>query len=186
MFDELIRRWWIVAARGVVALAFGMSAFLAPERTLALLVSLFGLFAFADGIFTMGAGLSVSWLSLFLEGVVGMSVGLLTWFSPKAVELWFVYLIVAWAFVTGVLELAGALRLRKIVDGPMVKGEWLLGVSGALSLVFGALMSMRPEPEAAAFIWIIGGYAIVSGALLLALALNIRTWHPMLPPDATA
>ena len=184
MFDQLIRRWWIVAARGVVALAFGVAAFLAPERTLALLVSLFGLFAFADGIFTIGAGLSVSWLSLFLEGVVGMAVGLLTWLSPTFAQFWFVYLIVAWAFVTGALELAGAFRLRQMVDGPMVKGEWLLGVSGALSFVFGALMAMRPEPDAAGFIWIIGGYAIVSGALLLALALNIRTWHPLLPPEA--
>ena len=185
MFDQLIRRWWIVATRGIVALAFGMAAFLAPERTLALLVSLFGLFAFADGIFTMGAGLSVSWLSLFLEGVAGIAVGLLTWLSPATAQFWFVYLIVAWAFVTGALELTGALGLRKMVNGPMVKGEWLLGVSGVLSLVFGALMSMRPEPDAAAFIWIIGGYAIVSGALLLALALNIRTWHPLLPLEIT-
>jgi uncharacterized membrane protein HdeD (DUF308 family) len=186
MFDQLIARWWIVASRGIVAVAFGVTAFLAPEATLAFLVSLFGLFALADGIFTIGAGLSVNWLSLFMEGVVGGAVGLLTLFYPAAAQLWFVYLIMAWAFVTGALELAGAFALRQTVKGPMVKGEWLLGASGVLSLVFGTLVAARPDADPAAFMWTIGGYAILSGALLLALAVNIRSWPRLLPPGATA
>ena len=59
MFDELVRRWWIVAARGVVSVLFGVAAFVAPEATLTWLVKLFGLFALADGLFTMGAGLEI-------------------------------------------------------------------------------------------------------------------------------
>jgi uncharacterized membrane protein HdeD (DUF308 family) len=186
MFDELIRRWWIVAARGTVAVLFGVAAFVAPEKTLALLVSLFGLFALADGIFTMGAGLSLSWLSLFLEGVVGGAVGLLTIFYPAAAQLWFIYLIVAWAFVTGALEILGALRLRHVVNGPMIRGEWLLGVSGVLSLAFGGLVSAQSEAGPEALIWIIGAYAVASGGLLLALGFNIRHWRPTLPTAATA
>jgi uncharacterized membrane protein HdeD (DUF308 family) len=92
MFDELIRRWWIVAARGIVAVAFGIATFLAPEQTLVMLVSLFGVFAL-------------------------------------------------------------------------------------LSLLFGGLVAVQSDASGAPFEWIIGGYAIVSGALLLALALNIRTWR---------
>jgi uncharacterized membrane protein HdeD (DUF308 family) len=86
------------------------------------------------------------------------------------------YLIVAWAFVTGVLELAAAYGLRKSVNGPFARGEWLLGVSGVLSLVFGSVVAGGPSPEVARFMWTIGGYAVLSGALLLALAFNIRTW----------
>ena len=67
MFNELVQRWWLVAARGAVSVAFGIGALLAPDRTMSLLLSLFGLFALADGAFTMGAGLAVSWLSLFLK-----------------------------------------------------------------------------------------------------------------------
>ncbi len=44
MFDQLIRRWWIVAARGLVAVAFGVAALLNPENTRAFLVTFFGLF----------------------------------------------------------------------------------------------------------------------------------------------
>ena len=181
MFDELIRRWWIVAARGVVAVAFGVAAFLAPQRALAFLVSFFAMFAAADGLFTMGAGLSLNWLSLFLQGVAGGAVGLLTFFYPPAAQAGFVYLVVAWAFATGGLEVMGALRLRQVVNGPMVKGEWLLGASGVLSLLFGALVAVQSDGGGAALAWVIGGYAIVSGALLLALALNIRTWQPSVP-----
>jgi uncharacterized membrane protein HdeD (DUF308 family) len=176
MFDQLINRWWIVAARGIVAVAFGVMAFVSPDRTLTFLVSLFGIFALADGIFTIGAGLATNWLTLFLEGVVGGAIGLLTVLFPAAAQLWFASLIVAWAFVTGALELAGAYSLRKSVKGPLVRGEWLLAASGVLSLVFGAAVSAATSAEVARFMWTVGGYAVLSGALLLALALNIRTW----------
>jgi uncharacterized membrane protein HdeD (DUF308 family) len=186
MFDELIRRWWIVAARGLVAVAFGVAAFFAPQTALAFLVSFFAVFAAADGLFTMGAGLSLNWLSLFLEGVAGGAVGLFTFFYPPVAQTAFAYLIVAWAFVTGGLELIGALRLRKVVNGPMVRGEWLLGASGVLSLLFGGLVAAQSDASGTTLAWVIGGYALVSGALLLALALNIRTWRPGVPAQAAA
>lgn len=186
MFDELVHRWWIVALRGVVAVVFGVAAFLAPRETMALLVLLFGAFAFADGVFTVGAGLSVNWLSLFLEGVVGMVVGLVTWLVPGVREFWFVDLIAAWAVLTGALELAGAYRLRRLVKGPMIKGEWLLGASGVISLVLGGLLFTGPDPAGLAFISVLGGYAVISGVLLLALGLNIRTWPHVVPPALPA
>jgi uncharacterized membrane protein HdeD (DUF308 family) len=177
MYDELARRWWVVGARGLVAVVFGIAAFAAPEKTLAFLVSLFGLFALADGVFTMGAGLSVNWLSLFLEGVVGGAVGLLTYFFPAVTTMWFIELIATWALVTGALELLGAFRLRKEAKGPQVRGEWLLAVSGGLSVLFGALLAVRSEPAAPALIWLLGAYALASGALLLALAFNVKNWN---------
>ena len=176
MFEQLINRWWIVAGRGIVAVAFGVMALLAPDKTLAFLVSLFGIFALADGVFTIGAGLASNWFTLFLEGVVGGAVGLLTFFFPVAATLWFVYLIAAWAFVTGALALTGAYSLRQSVNGPFVKGEWLLGVTGLLSLVFGVVVAMQSGTDVAPFMWTLGTYALLSGALLVALALNIRTW----------
>jgi uncharacterized membrane protein HdeD (DUF308 family) len=176
MFDQLISRWWIVAARGVVAAIFGLMALLAPDKTLTFLLSLFGLFALADGIFTIGAGLASNWLTLFLEGVVGCAVGLLTVFFPAAARLWFVQLITAWAFVTGALELVGAFSLRRSVNGPLIKGEWLLGGSGLLSIVFGGVIALQSTSGIEPFMWTLGGYALLSGGLLVALAFNIRTW----------
>jgi uncharacterized membrane protein HdeD (DUF308 family) len=176
MFDQLINRWWIIGARGCVAVAFGIAAFLAPDRTLTYLVSLFGLFALAEAIFTIGAGLATNWLSLFLEGIVGGAIGFLTLFFPSAAHMWFAYFIVAWALVTGALELSGAYTLRAAVKGSLVQGEWLLAAGGAISLVFAGIVAAQATTEVVTFMWTIGGYALLSGALLVALAFNIRTW----------
>ena len=176
MFDQLINRWWIIGARGVVAVAFGIAAFLAPNRTLTYLVSLFGLFALADAIFTVGAGLATNWLSLFLEGIVGGAIGFLTLFFPEAAHMWFAYFIVAWALVTGALELSGAYTLRAAAKGPLVKGEWLLAAGGGISILFGGIVAAQATTEVVTFMWTIASYALVSGALLVALAFNIRTW----------
>lgn len=176
MFDQLINRWWIVAARGIVAVVFGLAALAVPEQTLFVLVSLFGMFALADGFFTLGAGLSAGWLFLFLEGVLGGSIGLLTLFYRATSQAFLVELIVAWAFVTGVLELEGAFALGRRVSRTILKGEWLLAGSGVLSLAFGVLLAIQSDAGSVALMWTIGGYAIMSGVLLVALALNIRRW----------
>jgi uncharacterized membrane protein HdeD (DUF308 family) len=181
MFDQLISRWWIIATRGVVAVAFGVAAVLAPEKALMWLVSLFGIFAIADGIFTMGAGLSLNWLSLFLQGVVGGAVGILTFAYPPAAHVLFGILVVAWAVATGTLEVAGAVRLRQIVKDRLVTGEWLLAASGLLTLLFAAVFAVQTDARAATFTLLLGGYAIASGVLLLSLGLNIRSWRGLLP-----
>jgi uncharacterized membrane protein HdeD (DUF308 family) len=177
MFDDLVSRWWIVALRGMVAIAFGVAAFLAPDKTLVVLVSMFGVFALADAFFTIGAGLAANWLLLFLDGIFGGIVGFLTLFYAPAAQASFVAaMIIAWAFVTGGLEVSGAMGLRRVINRAIERGEWLLGASGVLTLAFGVMMTMSPLTSATMFPWTIGGYAIVSGLLLVALAVNIRHW----------
>jgi uncharacterized membrane protein HdeD (DUF308 family) len=189
MFDELVRRWWLVALRGIVSVAFGIAAFAAPDRTMSLLLSLFGLFALADGIFTMGAGLAVNWLSLFLEGFVGAAIGLLTLFFPGVTELWLVPLIATYAIVTGGLGLAGAMSLKPKARGAMVEGDRILAASGVLSLLFGvgywAVME-TVTMSTAAQILLLGSFALGSGVLLLAFAVNVRGWRAVLGSPAAA
>ena len=180
MFDQLISRWWIVAVRGMLAVGFGVAAVLAPERALVLMVSLFGILALADGMFTMGAGLALNWLTLFLEGLIGAEIGVMTLLSPAAAELGFTYLVVAWAIITGVMELRGAYSLRALMNRAVVRGEWLLAASGVVSLVFGVALAAGSQAAVVPFMWMIGGFATLSGMLLTALALNIRTWPRML------
>jgi uncharacterized membrane protein HdeD (DUF308 family) len=80
--------------------------------------------------------------------------------------------------MTGALELLGAYNLRQILKGSRVRGDWLLAVSGDLSIAFGALVAIQTSASPS-FMVIVGGYALFSGALLLALSLNIRTWPRM-------
>jgi uncharacterized membrane protein HdeD (DUF308 family) len=66
--------------------------------------------------------------------------------------------------------------LRRVINRAIERGEWLLGASGVLTLAFGVMMTMSLLTSATMFPWTIGGYAIVSGLLLVALAVNIRHW----------
>lgn len=187
MFDELVRRWWIVAARGAVSVLFGIAALVAPDQTLAWLLKLFGLFALADGLFTMGAGLAVSWLSLFLEGFIGIAVGLVTLFAPASfVEYWLIVNIGGYAALTGALELAGALRLKSQARGAMVQGDWLLGLNGAISLVFGIFLLFNSAMNPGTMVMLLGAFALVSGILLLAFAFNVKGWRNVLGSPAVA
>lgn len=92
---------------------------------------------------------------------------------PGITALVLLYVIAAWALVTGVLEIAAAIRLRKAI-----KGEWLLALSGILSVALGVMLVLWPIPGALAVVIWIGAYAFVVGALLLALGLRLRSLRP--------
>jgi uncharacterized membrane protein HdeD (DUF308 family) len=144
------------------------------ETTL-VLVSWFGVLALADGVFTAGAGLAIGWLLLFLDGIIGLGVGLFTLLNPTAATLWFVPLVMTWAVVTGLLEVVGLFGLRRRTANPAVRlGEWVLGASAIVALLFGGLLALGPAVELE--VATMAGYAMVSGALLLLLAIEIRKW----------
>ncbi len=176
MLDYLINRWWILAIRGAVAVLFGFSAFFAPQLTLKYLVSLFGIFALADGFFTMGAGAALNWLTLFSEGFIGAAIAVLVFVMPDTARLMIVYFIVAWALVTGALELAGVWGLHRSISRAIQRGEWLLGAEGLLTIGLGVLCAVLATSTVSMFMRTVGVYAVVSGVLFVALAFNVRTW----------
>jgi uncharacterized membrane protein HdeD (DUF308 family) len=73
------------------------------------------------------------------------------------------------ALVTGIFEIIGAIRLRKEIDD-----EWMLILSGILSVLFGLGVMILPGAGALALIWVIAIYAIIFGLLMIALALRLR------------
>src|SRR5215469_5966058 len=174
MVNLLARRWWLIALRGVAAIVFGILALLWPGITLATLIILFGAYAFVDGIFAvihaLGGGDETEsvWL-LLLEGLLGIGVGLITFFEPGLTAVALLFYIAAWNLATGVLEIAGALRLRK-----QVRGEFWLLLGGLCSIVFAVILMARPAAGALALIWVIGLYALLFGFSLLALGFRLR------------
>ena len=176
----LARNWGAIAIRGVAAIIFGLLTFLMPGLTLAALVLLFGAYALVDGVFSIIAAVrrrasDLPWWALLLEGVVGIAAGIVTFALPGLTAVTLIYVIAAWAILTGVLEVAAAVRLRR-----QLSGEWRLVLSGVLSIVFGVLMMVAPGAGALAMMLWIGAYAIVFGVLLLALAFRLRRAHVQL------
>jgi len=174
--DTLMRNWWVVLLRGLAGIFFGIATFFAPAISLAALVLLFGAYALVDGVLTLISALrnratNERWWVLLLEGLTGVIAGVLTFIWPGITALALLYLIAAWALVTGALEIAAAIRLRKVIDH-----EWLLVLSGIASIVLGVLLAMFPGPGALALVLWIGAYALVFGVLLVALGFKLRSW----------
>ena len=171
--DSLTRNWWAVALRGLAGILFGIITFVSPGISLAALVLLFGAYAFADGVLSIVSAVrrrgADRWWLLLLQGVVGIGAGVVTLLWPGITAIALLVVIAAWALVGGVLQVAAAIRLRKVITG-----EWLLALSGVLSIALGVLLVVFPGPGALALVIWIGAYAFVFGILLLVLGSKLR------------
>jgi uncharacterized membrane protein HdeD (DUF308 family) len=132
-------------------------------------------YVLVDGIFILAAiatgaqGTQQRREMLLLEGIASITAGVLTFVWPGITALALLYLIAAWALITGVLEVATAIRLRRAI-----RNEWLLGLSGVLSVLLAIVLVLMPGAGALAITWLIGWYAVLFGVLLLARAWRVR------------
>jgi uncharacterized membrane protein HdeD (DUF308 family) len=182
--DTLTRNWWVMLIRGVAGVLFGIATFFAPGVSLAVLVLLFGAYALVDGVLAVISavrrrGVSDRWWMLLLEGLVGIAAGIVTLVWPGITALALLYVIAAWALLTGAFEIAAAIRLRKIITG-----EWLLVLSGVASIGLGILLMIFPGPGALVMVLWIGAYVFVFGILLIALSLRLRSLDRSRTPHA--
>jgi uncharacterized membrane protein HdeD (DUF308 family) len=174
MFAKLFRNWWMLAIRGVFAIGFGLLALISPQPTIIALILLFGAFALTDGTLAVITGIAARkflerWWIVLLEGITGIVIGLLTFFWPDITALALLYLIAAWAIVTGIFEIMTAIQLRRVISG-----EWLIILGGLLSTLVGLLLFVFPGAGAVTIMWLIGMYAIVAGIMELFFAFHLR------------
>jgi uncharacterized membrane protein HdeD (DUF308 family) len=170
---SLARFWWVLLLRGVLAILFGVMVIIWPILWWALVVASFAAYALLDGAFAIaaaltGRGAGHGW-ALLLEGMIGITAGVLTLFWPVVTGLALLWFIAAWAIATGVFEVVAAIRLRK-----EIAGEWLLALSGILSVLFGVALFILPAEGALALAWLIAAYALTFGVLMVALAFRLR------------
>jgi uncharacterized membrane protein HdeD (DUF308 family) len=165
--------WRWIVLRAVVAVLFGIATLVWPGITLTVLVLFWGAFVLVDGIaalmaaITGGAEQNRGWWALY--GLAGIGAGIATFVWPAITALVLLVIIAAWAFVTGVLEIAVAIRFREEIGN-----EWTLGILGALSIAVAVLLLVAPVAGALAITWAIGWFAILFGSLLFTLALEAR------------
>ena len=174
ILEDLSNHWWVILLRGIVSVMFAVLAFALPGATLLALVFVWGAYAIVDGAFALYLVIPASrqgrrWWPYLLEGVVGIVAGVLGFVWPAITAVALLVLIAAWAFLTGVFEIVAAIDLRK-----QIRHEFLLGLSGVLSILFGVLVALQPDAGALAVVWLIGVYALVFGVTLIALAFRVR------------
>jgi uncharacterized membrane protein HdeD (DUF308 family) len=181
LLHALARNWWLVLLRGICAIVVGLLAFIWPGATLLALVMLYGAFAIADGILALGAAVSGDtptprwWLAVV--GVLGVVAGLIAFLWPGLTATVLQVFIAAWAITTGVMQMVGAFMLRKEIDD-----EWYLIAAGALWVVFGLVLVLKPAVGVIALLYTIGSFAIIYGALLISFALRLRSHSHAVAP----
>ncbi|WP_296228008.1 HdeD family acid-resistance protein [Ralstonia sp. UBA689] len=176
MLHTLSKLWWVLALRGLCALAIGIGAFVVPAATLAALILVFGAYALVEGcllLATSFGGLRKGqdrW-PLLLQGLLGVAVGVLTLFNPAVTALGLLLYIAAWLLAQGVLQIVVAVRLREELSG-----EWWLILGGIASVLLAGWLLWRPEAGVLAVLWWIGAWAIVWGIALICVAFRVRKW----------
>lgn len=179
MNDTLLRNWWLLAVRGAIAIVFGVLAIAWPALTLLTLTALFAAFALLGGAVWIFAAIRYRsddrhWWMLMLLGVVSLAVGVLATFNPAITLLTLILLMGANAVVSGVIDIVVAIRVRKVM-----RGEWMLLLSGVVSIVFGLIVLLFPLGAGALMLaTMIGGvcdlYRSVAGGVVRARA-NLGT-----------
>jgi uncharacterized membrane protein HdeD (DUF308 family) len=178
MLALMARNWWVIAIRGIAAIAFGVLTFVWPAITLLGMVYLFGAYALVDGVSsiigavrgepgTRGHGLTVA-----IWGIAGVIAGIIAFVNPGLTAITILYVIGAWAIVIGAAQIYAAYRLRREIEG-----EWLMAIGGVASIAFGILVVVAPGAGILSVLALIGTFAILFGLSLLALSWRLRTWH---------
>ena len=187
MLGLVAHDWWVFAIRGIAAIVFGILAFIWPERTLTVLVVLFGAYVFVDGVALLVAlvrgyaeARRNAW-AVGIMGVLGIVVGVATFVWPGLTALTLLYLVAFWAIATGAIQVIAAIALRRELDG-----EFWMALGGVVSIVFGALLIAFPGEGLISLVWLVGIWAIVFGGSSLGLAYRLHEIAAVLPAPAAS
>ena len=169
----------VFALRGIVAILFGIAAVFWPGITLVTLVYLFSAYVLASGLVTLVTGLAdakqkknsvLSQVLPIIVGIVEIGLGV---YLLRHTDVAFSTLILLISFVLilrGLIEVFGGL-FEDETSYMYRTGSVMLGV---LAVIAGIVLLFQPESAGVAFVWILGLYALISGPLLVALALDIN------------
>jgi uncharacterized membrane protein HdeD (DUF308 family) len=167
----------MLLVRGIAGLLFGLLALLAPGITLLLLIAMFAAYALVGGAAAVVTGVQhrssqKDWWVPLLLGLCSVVAGVIAVLAPGITALVLIAVMGANAIVTGAFDLIAAVRLSR-----RGRNEWLLFFIGFLSVVFGVVVLVYPGAGALALVWMISGYALITGVLLIALGIRARGWQ---------
>jgi uncharacterized membrane protein HdeD (DUF308 family) len=173
VLDALSRNWWSIVLRGIAAVVLGLFAWARPDIFWASFIVVIAVYVIVDGVFALATGVGGNggerWLQ-FGEGILGVAAGVLLLVFPGQAGTAIILVLGVWATATGVIEIMTAVRLRR-----EIADEWLLGIAGVLSVVFGVMLIARPGFGQVTTTYVLGTYGIVFGAVLVLLGLRLRS-----------
>lgn len=171
---SLTKNWLVLFIRGIIAIAFGLVTWFAPQASLQIMLLVFAGYFFIDGVLRTWVAISSKesnplWWLLLIGGVLSIAAALMTLFAPGITTLLLLYYVAAWAIAIGLVEIFVAIKLRHEISG-----EWLLIVTGGLSVIFGLYLIFNPGAGILTLLWLVATYAVVFGCLMVLFALKLK------------
>jgi uncharacterized membrane protein HdeD (DUF308 family) len=167
------RTWWVFLIGGIAAVVFGVLAFIQPLAGWVVLSIFFAASVLVDGAFNAWGAISNrekdGWWLMLLIGGLGIGVGLYALLNPPVAMMAFVLIVAFQAVLLGVLLVMLGIKVRKTTDK-----EWLLYLTGGLSVLFGVLIVLNPGAGAVSIVYIVAAWAIIIGLLKVFFSFKIK------------
>ncbi len=171
--EPLVKNWWMMAGRGVLAMLFGAAIALWRVPVFDAVVVSFGAYAILDGLLAISSALRAarSWTAgwpIALEGVISAVLGTAALnfplFPDRVIDV-----LIVWSLLTGILEIVAAVRLPR-----ELAGHWLVGTGGASSIFLGVLVLALPHALSDRIALALAAYALVFGIVILLASVRFR------------
>lgn len=165
--------WWVLLLYGVLSTLFGIFAIARPLSAATALVWAMGVLALAEGVvsllamFDKNVAVSKGWLAFY--AVVSILFGIVALTNPVAAASGLLLFLAAWLIVAGIYRIIFAIRVRKEIEG-----EWLIALSGVLSIILGVLFAASPLVGLVVTTLWIGVGALFYGVLQIIAAFKVR------------
>ncbi|MCB1675139.1 MAG: HdeD family acid-resistance protein [Halioglobus sp.] len=184
--SELIKKtWWVYLVGGLASVLFGAMAFYQPGAALLILGIWFAAFLLVDGIFSIAGAVGTryyqGWWWTLIYGLLASAIGLFLLLSPPASMLALVYTVAFFTMTAGLCQIALGMQIRK-----EIKGEWVLYLSGLLSVVLAALILLRVGLGSLVVVYMIATWAFIAGLLRIVMALRMRRFRKFLESQPCA
>ena len=177
---RVIRKtWWVPLLQGVAALIIGLLLFARPGATLVVLTMFLGAYWLVGGLFDIVGAVSrrdsdKHWALALVSGILGVVVGFLLLGQPVlgaiATSLALVSLLAIGAILSGIFEIAWAVRVRNEIQGE----GWII-LLGVLSVLLGVMLLASPLLSAVALVQFAAILAVVGGIALIITAFRLRS-----------
>ncbi|WP_116811205.1 HdeD family acid-resistance protein [Steroidobacter cummioxidans] len=174
LFPLVGRSWWMLLLYGILGVIFGLFALARPLSAATALVWAIGVLALAEGLVSLFAafsnkvGVPKGWVALY--AVLSILFGIMAVMNPVTMAGTLLLFLAAWLIVAGIYRIVVAIKVRE-----EIKGEWLIALSGVLSIILGVLFFMSPLTGLVVAAWWIGAGAMVYGMLQILGAFKLRS-----------
>jgi uncharacterized membrane protein HdeD (DUF308 family) len=175
MLETMVKRWWLISLRGLVALVLGIVLLvLDPLAAAELLILFIGIYALVDGIFALVVGIinrpphrDRGWL--IAEGIIGILAGIAILLAPVLAGVIIIYFIAFWALLTGILEI-----VFSIAEWKYIPGAWMILLTGIISVLLGGLILANIVAGVVLLVVIVAVYLVLFGLLLMLLGFSLK------------